>query len=184
MHELPDPDRALLKTVAEGDPRALETLYARHGLRLLHYLAGQLNDPALAEEVLQDVMLAIWQQARRFRGDSRVTTWMLAIARHHAISARRRQKTPLDPLHDHAASSAPPPLDTLIQRDDCEAVREALHHLPDDQRETLELIFYHGLSGPEAARMMGVAQGTIKSRLHRAKASLQKLLSIEEIYDA
>lgn len=90
MHDEPfDPDRALLSAVAEGDPHALEALYTRHGLRLLHYLTGQLNDLALAEEVLQDVMLAIWQQAERFRGESRVTTWMLAIAHHHAISARR-----------------------------------------------------------------------------------------------
>ncbi|WP_162909583.1 RNA polymerase sigma factor [Aggregatilinea lenta] len=184
MHPPSDPDRALLNAIAQGDTHALEALYVQHGLRLLHYLVGQLGDPALAEEVLQDVMLAIWQQARRFRGESRVTTWMLAIARHHAISARRRQKAPPGILPDHAVSSAPPPLDTLIRRDECEAVREALHSLPDDQRETLELVFYHGLSGPEAARVLGVAHGTVKSRLHRAKASLQKLLSIEEKNDA
>lgn len=171
-----DPDRELLQAVAAGDARALDELYARHGTQILAYLIGQLGDRQLAEEVLQDVMLAAWKGARNFRGESRVRTWLLAIARHRAINARRRRVLPSAPLHEQTGAQLSGPSEIAERNDERAAVQLALRLLPADQRETLELVFFHGLSGPETAEVLGVAVGTVKSRLHRAKAALRDLL--------
>ncbi len=172
-----DPDRELIQAVAAGDMRALDALYTRHGAHILAYLSGQLNDRQLAEEVLQDVMLAAWKGARNFRGESRVRTWLLAIARHRAINARRRRVLPSTELNEQTSTpNGSTPSDIAERNADRAAVQNALRRLPDEQRETLELVFYHGLTGPEVADLLGIAVGTVKSRLHRAKAALRDLL--------
>ena len=177
-----DPDTELVRAMAAGDSRALADLYTRHGPGLLAYLVGQLGQQALAEEVLQDVMLAAWQGAARFRGDSQVRTWLLGIARYRAINARRRTSAtaPLDAVH----LVADDPSAGVEQQEEQGAVRHALAQLPAEQRETLELVFFHGLSGADVATVTGVAPGTVKSRLHRAKAALRTLLDREESRDA
>ena len=177
-------DRQLVSAIARGDSRALETLYERHGPALLAYLIGQVSDQRLAEEVLQDVMLAVWQGAARFRGDSSVRTWLLAIARRRAITARQQRAPAHAPLDDDIAADADPPGARLDAQADQAALRAALAALPPDHRETLELVFYHNLSGPEAAAVLGIAPGTVKSRLHRAKSLLHKLLRLGESADA
>lgn len=175
----PDPDLPLLQAIAGGDVGALDALYTRHGRSILSYLLGQLSDQTLAEEVLQDVMLAVWHGARDFRGESRVRTWLLAIARRQALSKLRRRRPEALPLYeDMADEGVNAPLEDPV---DDAALRAALRQLPGDQRETLELIFYHHLSGQEAAEVMGVSPGTIKSRLHRAKTTLRGLLQQKEI---
>lgn len=176
-----DPDLTLIRALANGDERALEELYARHGPALLAYLAGRLGDRQQAEEVLQDVMLAAWKGAAKFRGESQVRTWLLSIARYRAINAQRRRTLPRASFYEAASASRAGPLEGLMQEASRDQVRQALGQLPADQRETLELVFYHELSGPEAAAVLGVAPGTVKSRLHRAKAALRKLLKTEDV---
>ena len=85
-----DTDLALIQAIAGGDVPALNELYTRHGANILNYLTSLLHDRPLAEEVLQDVMLAVWENAARFRGDSKVRTWLLSIARNKAINTQRR----------------------------------------------------------------------------------------------
>jgi RNA polymerase sigma-70 factor (ECF subfamily) len=177
-------DRALVRAIGQGDHQALETLYRRHGGTLLSYIIGQIGDRALAEEVLQDVMLAVWHHAANFRGESKVTTWLIAIARKRAISARQHAPSGETELGDQIAARDPGPLETVERQSEQAAARHtiqsALRNLPADQRETLELVFYHGLSGPEAADVLGVAPGTVKSRLHRAKTTLRRILQLQQ----
>ncbi len=91
-----DPDLALLSRIATGDQEAIEELYRRHSRVLLGQLRFMVDQPALAEEVLQDTMLAVWRGARTFRGGSRVRTWLLGIARRQARDRMRRQRpTPM-----------------------------------------------------------------------------------------
>jgi RNA polymerase sigma-70 factor, ECF subfamily len=172
-------DHDLVKAIAGGDSHALSMLYTRHGLRLLSYLIGQLDDAQLAEEVLQDVMLAVWKNAAGFRGDSRVTTWLLSIARHRAINAHHKRQSP----HQTTQQPFDESLDRLVQSamDNHEGIQEAIDCLPPSQQETLELVFYHNLTGTEAAQVLKVPVGTIKSRLHRALTTLRRLLVKEGI---
>jgi RNA polymerase sigma-70 factor (ECF subfamily) len=179
-----DPDLGLLQAMADGDSRALDTLYAHHGPHLLAYLIGQLEQRALAEEVLQDVMLAAWEGAARFRGESQVRTWLLGIARYRAANARRRHMLLHAPLDERLGADEPRPPEIVEQQEAKGAIQRALGQLPREQRETLELVFFHELSGSEVAEVMGVAPGTVKSRLHRAKAALRQLLGKEEIHHA
>jgi RNA polymerase sigma-70 factor (ECF subfamily) len=173
-----DPDLAWIQRMAEGDTDALGELYARHGAGVLSYLVGRLGDRRLAEEVLQDVMLAAWQAASGFRAESKVRTWLLTIAHHRALNARRRRQPPLtagllsDGRADEWSGSA--------ERAD---LRSALARLPNPQRAALELVFGHGLTTAEAAEVLGVAPGTVKSRLHRAKRALRSILESEESTD-
>lgn len=175
-------DVGLVAAMAAGEPSALHTLYDRHSRRILAYLIGQLGDRVLAEEVLQDVMLAAWKAAPTFRAESRVTTWLLGIARYKALNARRDRRPhesdamPLDEMPD-LTSLIPDPLETMHN---VEMLKAALHTLPDHQRETLELVFYHHLTSDETAALMGVAPGTVKSRLHRALAALRAWISQRE----
>jgi RNA polymerase sigma factor (sigma-70 family) len=171
-----DPDLILVQRIAAQDQDALQALYDHHAPGLLRYLSGRLGDTRLAEEVLQDTMLAIWQSARRFRGECRVRTWLITIARLRAINAYHRQIAPSslnDPFDDEDQRAAPRP-NTLGQYLDLNA---ALLVLPEAQRETLELVFYHGLSLEETALVLQVATGTVKSRLHRAKNNLRRLMA-------
>lgn len=169
-----DPDLLLLQRVASLDQDALQALYDRHASALLHYLTGRLGDARLAEEVLQDTMLAVWQGARRFRGECRVRTWLLTIARHRAINAYHRQVARLSrDVPFEGGGSETDYIDAPGQYDDLQA---AILTLPDAQRETLELVFYHGLSLQETAQVLQVPPGTVKSRLHRAKTHLRALL--------
>lgn len=175
-----DSDFELVQAMASGDSQALEILYARYGSHLLIYLIGQLGQRTRAEEVLQDVMLAAWQAAPRFRGDSQVRTWLFSIARHRAINARRRRTLPRVPLSEELVADEAQPAKVVEKPDQYAAIEQALSALPAEQRETLELVFFHELSGPEVAVVMGIPLGTVKSRLHRAKAAVKKWLSSEE----
>jgi RNA polymerase sigma-70 factor (ECF subfamily) len=174
-----DPDYFLVQGMAQGNAQALEDLYQKHGLRLLNYLIGQVGDAALAEEILQNVMLAAWKAAPTFRGESKVRTWLMAIAHNQAINARRGRRFTSVPLNEEERDEKTGPFEAILRQAWQAEVRTALLQLPDEQRETLELVFYHGLSGAEAAEILGVSEGTIKSRLHRAKATLKQLLTKE-----
>jgi RNA polymerase sigma-70 factor (ECF subfamily) len=171
-----DPDMILIQRIAAQDQDAMQTLYERHASGLLHYLSGRLGDSRLAEEVLQDTMLAVWQSAGHFRGECQGRTWLLAIAHRRAINAYHRQLVPTSkniPFDSAEQKNAEQPNTPGRYLD----LNAALLALPETQREVLELVFYHGLSLQETALVLQVAQGTVKSRLHRAKACLRELMA-------
>lgn len=175
-----DADAPLIAAIATGDVHALDELYARRGPGILSYLTSYLNDRQLAEEVLQDVMLAVWNNAASFRGDSKVRTWLLVIARNRAINTRRRKVPQLMPLDDEIdfQSSDTGPLERVERKTQAEALRVVLQQMPPTQREILELVFYHQLTGPEIAEILDISVGTVKSRLHRAKEMLRRMVQV------
>lgn len=175
-----DPHLDLIRRIARRDDSALEELYRQAAPGLLVYLIRRLDNAGLAEEVLQDVFLAVWTGAGNFRGVCRVSTWLLTIARNRAANAYHRQLAPhradfdLDELAKRLpdAVQAAPDAAEIPSAD----LAQALRSLPDAFREPLELVFYHGLSLEETALVLDVPPGTIKSRLHRAKARLRSML--------
>jgi RNA polymerase sigma factor (sigma-70 family) len=164
--------------MAGGDVAALHELYARHGVALLNLLIHELDERHKAEEVLQDVMMAAWQGAAKFRGDSAVRTWLIAIAKRQASKARQRRRdfldTPLD-AETHTLKTDDP-ADSLDATAEQEALQQAIAKLPIEQQEALEWVFYRGLSGPDAAAQLGIPLNTLKSRLHRARQTLYQVL--------
>lgn len=174
--QIVDPDYALVQQMAGGDLAALDELYTRHGANVLNYLTSILHDRAQAEEVLQDVMLAAWEHAATFRGESKVRTWLLTIARHRAINAQRRVLPNFVPLEESASSADTTPLEKVERKTRQQRLQAAIQELPPFHQEILVLVFYHQLSGQEVADVLGVSLGTVKSRLHRAKEMLRRVL--------
>jgi RNA polymerase sigma-70 factor, ECF subfamily len=172
----PDPVR-LLHAIAHGDTKALERLYILLGPSILSYLMARLTDRQLAEEVLQDVMLAVWSNASRFRHESSVRTWMLVIARNRAMNAERGRKPIIHTLSEEMVDHEAVSVEEILDRNmDGVAVRRVLQTLSTIHREVLVLTFYHQLSLQDIGLVLGCSTGTVKSRLNRAKEALKRAL--------
>ena len=171
---------ALVTGASRGIGRACALRLAQSGADVvLNYLNSAGEARQLAEEVLQDVMMAVWRSAANFRGESKVRTWMISIARNQAISIRRKHRIEQVELEDIYANDGTGPLERIVLEDQIEMLRAGIRQLPQAQRETLELVFFHQMSGAEVAAVLGISEGTVKSRLHRAKETLRGLLGSE-----
>ncbi len=174
----------LIRQMAAGTSGALDDFYAQYSRIVFSFLMARLEDRTLAEEVLQDVMLAAWRAAGSFRGESKVLTWLLTIARNRATNTRRKRTLSAVPLTDavEATSGDTGPLERLVRQGEYEKVRDKLNQLPAQQREVLVLVFYHQLSEAEVAEVLDIPAGTVKSRLHRGKEMLRRALQSEASY--
>jgi RNA polymerase sigma-70 factor (ECF subfamily) len=174
-----DIDSELMQRIAAGEEAALNELIALYGQRLYTYAIRLTGEPATAEDVLQESLIAVWQGAERYRGDGRLIAWLLGIVHHKAFSqvrwAARRQSDSLESEHEIAAS-APGPDDLAERGERAYLVQSGLASLSLEHRLVLELVFYQGLSLKETAEICNCPLGTIKSRLNYAKNRLKGLL--------
>jgi RNA polymerase sigma-70 factor, ECF subfamily len=171
-------DDELVRAVANGDRTALELLYRRHASWLAGRLAARTSSRDLAEEALQDTFLAAWRGARGYHGTGEVPAWLWGIARRRLASLARRQphrSLSLDAAGERIDTAAGPEEATL-GRDASARIRLAVAHLPDEQRAAITAVVYQGQTITQAAQATGVAEGTIKSRLHRARLQIRKEL--------
>jgi RNA polymerase sigma-70 factor (ECF subfamily) len=171
-------DTELIARIARGDRSALETLYARHQSALLTYLLHLTSDHGVAEELLQDTLVAVWKNAGGFAGRSSVGAWLFGIARRRAYKRLRRYEPPLLALDlaDDVADTAPSPEAALLASADSAEIAQAVTRLAAPHQEVLLLTFVHQLSYAEIADVLGVPLGTVKSRLNHAKRALRHLL--------
>ena len=171
-------DEALVGAIAGGDRRAMQALYLRHKVRIYRFVLRLVGDAALAEDIVSDVFLDVWRQADGFKAKSRVSTWLLAIARYKALSAQRGRSR--EQLDDGAASAIADPADdaeTILDRQDRSAiVRRCLSQLSAIHREVLDLAYYHEKSVEEVAEIIGVSEGTVKTRMFYARKRMENLL--------
>jgi len=171
-------DQILIRRIAKGSDDALADLYARHGSRLYAYALRILGNQALAEDILQDTLLTVWEKAHTYRGKGRVLAWLLRIVHNKCMRTfRSRETVPLEDLNPRSAPQAQPVEGKLIHSERCRLLKAGLEELSVDHRTVLELVFYHQMSLKETARICGVPEGTIKSRLKYAKDSLRGTLS-------
>ncbi len=161
-------DGELLSRVGSGDEAAFECLYERFADRVFRFALTIVRDRHLAEEVLQDTMVAVWKAAGRFAGRSQVSTWILGIARNRAYDLLRREIR--GARHTEEGVVQPDPLAGV---EHIEAVRGAVEGLPPGEREVAFLTFYEGLSYREIAGMLGIPEGTVKSRINRGRTQLR-----------
>ncbi len=154
-----------------------------HGRTILGYLTQLLRDRATAEDVLQQVLLEVWQRAQSYDEDrASLLTWVLMIARSRALDElRRRVPEPVDPsaAAEQAAMDRPSEdePDTLLER---WRIAALLERLPRDEASLLRLRFYDGLTQTEIAARTGISLGTIKTRMVRGLAQLRDLVEAEE----
>ena len=175
-------DHAIVTRIAVGDHTALETLYDRYGPRVLAYLLQLTPDRGLAEEILQDTMLAAWAAAGSFEGRSSMTTWLLGITRRQAHNQFRRRGLPLvDPSALDTVPSQEPELEATAIAAATEAeLADAVARLAPIHREVLTLAFTYELSYREIAEVIGVPIGTVKSRLSAARRAIRASLKSGE----
>jgi RNA polymerase sigma-70 factor (ECF subfamily) len=170
-------DHALIRSIASGSEHAMRMLFARHGTRIYRFLLRLGIDHSLAEDLLNEVFIVVWRDACRYRGQSQVSTWLLAIARNKAISQLRRRKyEQCEPKHECVADPNGDPERILDARQRADLLRSCLTSLSLAHREIVDLVYYHGRSIAEVAEIVGIPPGTVKTRMFYARSRLAKLM--------
>jgi RNA polymerase sigma-70 factor, ECF subfamily len=157
----------------------MRTLFGRHRVPLYRWLLRLVGDEAIAEDLLSDVFLDVWRQAGTFEARSSVSTWLLAIARYKALSARRR-RTDVE-LDEKMASRMADPADdpevVLQKKTRAELLHHSLARLSPEHGEVIDLVYFHGKSVKEVADIVGVAEATVKTRMFYARKKLADLVA-------
>lgn len=170
-----DDDRALMRRHAGGDPEAFGELYRRHRDRMWAVAVGVCGDREVAAEAVQDAFISAFRRADTYRGDAAVTTWLHRIVVNACIDLTRRAR-PTSELSDDVIRLAPATPDATGRVDTRLAVHEALHGLPEAQRLALVLVDMHAVPVAEAAEILQVAPGTVKSRCSRGREAIGRAL--------
>jgi RNA polymerase sigma-70 factor (ECF subfamily) len=170
-------DAELLRAHADGDPHAFEELVRRHRDRLWAVALRTLREPEEAADALQDALISAHRAAGSFRAESAVTTWLHRIVVNACLDRiRRRQVRPTVPLPEEGPGEPAERRDRMAERDTAMAVEAALGQIGVEQRAAITLVDIEGYSVADAAQILGVAEGTVKSRCARGRAKLAVLL--------
>jgi RNA polymerase sigma-70 factor, ECF subfamily len=170
-------DCVLLASIAAGDRLALRKFYFQYHRRLQRFLHTVSNDAVLMEEIINDTLLAVWRNARGFRGESRVSTWVFGIAYRRALktlqrASKQRTTGPQNP-NAELQSCVDKTAQNFERRNWIDA---ALAQLSVEHRLVVELTYFLGLSCDEVSAIAGCPTGTVKTRLYHARARLRQAL--------
>jgi RNA polymerase sigma-70 factor, ECF subfamily len=172
-------DEVLVERIASGNKLAMQALFARHRTSVYRWLLRFVSNETLAEDLLSEVFIDVWRQAGRFQGRSSVSTWLMSIARHKALSARRRRTEGAELDEKIAATVTDPTNDpevALQEKNRGELLRRALTRLSREHREVIDLVYYHEKSVDEVAQILSVPPGTVKTRMFYARKKLAELV--------
>ena len=174
-------DDELLTHTAAGDSQAFEVLYKRYENRLYQYLRMTINDDTLAEDILVEVMVAIWEGAKKFKGASKISTWMFGIARHKALDAlrsRTRTEARSESLDNHVElpDQADGPGDHAERNATGTILQKGIQMLSLEHQEVVYLAFYEGMSYHEISTLIKTPVNTVKTRVYYAKQRLKGVL--------
>jgi RNA polymerase sigma-70 factor (ECF subfamily) len=173
-----DWEGALVQRACVGDVRAFERLYREHAGRVYGLCLRMTRDPAMAEDCTQETFINAWKALARFETRSSLATWLHRIAVNVALARRRKASLIVESSTDEADEGIEGDwtLETPLEVNEIET---AIAGLPEGARDVLVLNAIYGYSHSEAAQMLGVAEGTCKAQLHRARGLLRKKLGVE-----
>ncbi len=166
-------DEELIAAIRERRTSALRSLYDRHAPWLAVRLSRRCADPSVVEEVLQDTFLAVWNGAGRYRADGEVAAWIWGIAIRRLIDRLRHRRSP-SPLPVQPEPSAE---ELVLLGVEHGRLGPALDRLSPELRAVIQATALDGLTTREAGRFLGIPQGTVKSRLVRARQELREALA-------
>jgi RNA polymerase sigma-70 factor, ECF subfamily len=176
-------DEEVMQLVGEGDPRAFELLYDRHGGAAFSLAYRMVGDRVTAEDVAQEAFLSIWRSRMRYdQSRGSVRTWVLGIVHNRAIDALRRgalhdrRKEKLDVVEERHEARERTDVEAA-RREEARSVRSALDTLPTDQRRTIELAYFGGFSHSQIAELLDEPIGTIKGRMRLGLDKLRNQLA-------
>ncbi len=177
------PDETLIAQIAAGNRLAMRALFARHQLKVYRFVLRIVRDSALAEDVVSEAFFDAWQHAQRFEGRSSVSTWLLGIARHKALSACNRRPTEsLDcEMAQNVADPANNPEVEFDRRDRGAVIRRCLSSLSPEHAEIIDLVYYQEKSIKEIVEILGIPDNTVKTRMFSARKRLAVLITAEGI---
>jgi len=171
-------DEQLLRAVADGDTGALRTLFERHAPWMSVRLLRRCNDPGVTAEVVQDAFVAVWRGADGFRGEGEVAGWLWGIAIRRLLSRLRSRGRNLEVLvADVLVGSGSSVEEGVLAGVEYGDLGTALGRLSPEMRAVVQATVLDGLTAREAAQLLGIPIGTVKTRLHRAKAQLRRELT-------
>jgi RNA polymerase sigma-70 factor (ECF subfamily) len=172
-------DVQLLRRIGRGDEDAMAEFYREHGRVVLAQALLVTGERVLAEEIMQDTMLAVWRGADSFRSESSARSWVIAIARRKTRDRLRGRRLRVvdDAFLADQPSSGPGPEVTALDRAELSEVKGAIRELALPHREVLGLVFGSGLSLSEVAGVLEIPLGTVKSRLTAARTALSRILN-------
>lgn len=170
-------DGDLLRACTRGDTHALQQLHQRHAAAAYAFARRVCGHDDDADDAVAEAFVELWRQAGRFAGQSSVRTWLLGIVRHKALDALRR-RDPAASLDDEDDPIDLPdpgdgPYEQLAQKQQAEVLIACLEQLPPPQRECLHLALQEGLRLSDIARIQGVPDNTVATRIHHAKRKLR-----------
>ncbi|WP_041359258.1 sigma-70 family RNA polymerase sigma factor [Nitrobacter hamburgensis] len=171
-------DEMLLERIADGDRTAMHTLYLRHNVRVYRFVLRSLRDATAAEDIVSQVFLDVWRTAGQFEGRSRVSTWLLSIARFKALTAlRQRRHEDIDQENVREIADGADTPETSLDRSNVSAIlRACIAKLSPAHREIIHLVYYHEKTVEEAGEIIGIPQSTVKTRMFYARKQLAELL--------
>jgi RNA polymerase sigma-70 factor (ECF subfamily) len=174
------PDKALLQAISAGEQHAMRILFARHNVRVYRFALSITKDQPLAEEVVGDVFFDVWRRAGSFKGRSQVSTWLLAIARHKAISSVRKHayERSNEELADTIADTADDPEVALQSKQPRTILAYCLQQLPAIHREIIDLVYYHQKSIGEVGEILKIPRNTVKTRMFYARKRIAEVLAV------
>jgi RNA polymerase sigma-70 factor (ECF subfamily) len=176
-------DESLISQIAAGNKLAMRALFARHKLKVYRFILRILRDAGLAEDALSEVFIDAWQHADRFAGRSTVSTWLLGIARHKALTAAARRPTEsLDSeLAQNAVDPAQDPEAGLGEKDTRSVIRRCLRALSPEHAEIIDLAYYQDRSIREIVEILSIPESTVKTRMFYARKRLAALMTAEGV---
>ena len=172
-------DVALIARVVARDLAAFETLYRIYDARLGRFLALMTANRTIVEEVLNDTMLVVWERAATFNHQSKVSTWIFAIAYRTALKALHRHDEPMADPADEPVAEQRGPEQHHFDGETRAALTNALGMLSSEHRSALVLTYFHDLPYAEIAQVMSCPVDTVKTRVFHARRNLRALLSGE-----
>ena len=177
-------DELLLRRAQRGDPEAFGQLMEPMEQLVWRVCWHYMGDREASSDCAQDAMIRIWRGLENYRGDCAFESWVYRIAANCCMDWLRKKKrdrsVSMEPMKEQGfdpADTSPGTEDQVIAKDERRRLREAIALLPEDQREALVLTQLERVSYEEAARMLDTTEGTVKSRVNRAKARLREILS-------
>jgi RNA polymerase sigma-70 factor (ECF subfamily) len=172
-------DPAVLERCRQGDRLALRLFVNQYQRSVFAFLSRMTGSGTHVEDLAQEVFLRAYRALPRYeaRAGVRVSTWLLTIAARLVLDDRKRRRPLLVPLSEHLATDEPTPESVRHRREILEAFERAAAQLADEQRVVFVLAQFHGLTMAQIAAAVGATEGTVKTRLHRARSRLRELMS-------
>jgi RNA polymerase sigma-70 factor (ECF subfamily) len=167
-------ETTMLTRIGQRDENAMEVIFRRYSGPVYSVALRVLRDTGQAEDILQEVFLQLWRKPAAFvQNRGSLGAWLVVIARNRAIDVLRRRK-PSDSVDDVVLASPVNVADEAERNTMMQRVRGVIANLPEEQRRTLELAYFEGLSHTEIARRTGDPLGTVKTRIRQALITLRK----------